>query len=304
MNVLITGGAGFIGSHLADRLIARGDNVSVIDNLLTGRRENLPKDVKFYNKGVEEWCGYIFDSEKPDIVIHAAASYNDPDNWERDIMTNGVGTANIVRESLDYNVKRLIYFQTSLCYGIPKEQPIRITHPINPFSSYAISKTTGESYIANSELDYVSFRLANCYGERNLTGPIPTFYKRLTSGQKCFVVKSRRDFVYISDLVDIVMKAIDGEGNKGKYHISTGSDFSIKELFDNVCEALNIKVDAEIKERSKDDVATILLDPSKTLRDFNIKALSVPLKEGILRAVKWYQENTVGETYTHLRGLK
>src|SRR5690606_37026460 len=132
-----------------------------------------------------------------------------------------------------HNVNRLIYFQTALCYGIPQEQPITLNHPIEPsLSSYAISKTAGEHHIFLSGLNAISFRLANAYGPRNISGPLPTFYHRITNNKQCFVMDTRRDFIFIQDLVDIVEKAVDGAGEPGPYHISSGKDFSIKELFD------------------------------------------------------------------------
>ncbi len=147
--------------------------------------------------------------------------------------------SNVVKATRAAGVERLIYFQTALCYGTrPLEQPITLDHPIRPDSSYAISKTAGEQYIELSGLDFVSFRLANAYGPRNISGPLPTFYSRLTDGKPCFVMDTRRDFIYIDDLVNVVMQAvIDGTGHR-HYHVSTGSDFSIKELFDATVDAL------------------------------------------------------------------
>ena len=121
-------------------------------------------------------------------VVHAAAAYKNPDDWEEDVKTNA-GSALVVKASLRHQVSRLIYFQTSLCYGIhPLEQAITLSHPIRPDSSYAISKTAGRQYIMMSGLNYISFRLANAYGPRNLSGPLPTFYHRLTNGKPCFVM--------------------------------------------------------------------------------------------------------------------
>src|SRR5207244_3821868 len=118
-------------------------------------------------------------SFKPEIVVHAAASYKDPENWKEDVLTNVLGTSNVVKESIKSHVKRVIYFQTSLCYGKPQTAPITLEHRVNPESSYAISKTAAEQYIALSGLDFISFRLANVYGPRNISGPLPTFFKRL-----------------------------------------------------------------------------------------------------------------------------
>jgi len=308
LKVFITGGAGFIGSHIADRLLARGDEVLVVDNYATGRRDNLVQNSK-----LEVVEGTIADTSLvedlisrflPDVVIHAAASYKDPDDWEEDSLTNVLGTANVVKSSIKNNVKRIIYFQTALGYGlIPEEQPITLKHPVKlEGSSYAISKTAGEAYIELSGLDFISFRLANAYGPRNISGPLPTFYHRLTTGKTCFCMDTRRDFIYISDLVDVVIKAIDGTGRSGPYHISSGSDYSIKELFDATIKALNITLDepVEVKERNPDDVYTILLDPSETERDFTWK-VTTPLDDGVRATIDYYKEYGITQTYTHLK---
>jgi len=308
MKIFITGGAGFIGSNLADRLLDRGDEVLVVDNFATGRRDNLvPRKTLRLVEGTIADSSLVNDligTFKPDIVVHAAASYKDPDNWEEDVRTNTLGGAIVAQAVLSNDVGRLIYFQTALCYGVkPIEQPITLEHPIRPGdSSYAISKTAAEQYIALNGLEFISFRLANAYGPRNLSGPLPTFYHRLTNGLKCFVMDTRRDFIYIDDLVDVVMMAIDGKGTRGYYHISSGKDFSIKELFDNTVKALGIRLDEEvkIKERNPDDAFTILLDPSKTENDFRWK-VTTPLEEGVKKTVDYYREYGIQETYTHLK---
>ena len=311
MKVLITGGAGFIGSHLAEQRFARGDEVLVIDNFATGRRDNIETQ-----DGLELVEGTIadrdlmretFDRFRPDVVVHAAASYKDPENWAEDTATNVLGSAIVAQESKRAGVKRIIYFQTALCYGLqPLEQPITLNHPIrSDGSSYAISKTAGEQYIALSGVEFLSFRLANAYGPRNLSGPLPTFFQRLSNGQKCFVMDTRRDFIYVQDLIDVVVKAIDGRGGAGYYHISSGKDYSIKELFDETVNAMGISLDkpVEIKPRNPDDVASILLDPSKTNKTFDWKT-STPLSEGVSRAIDYYQEFGVNQTFTHLRLAK
>lgn len=310
MKVLITGGSGFIGSHLTDRLLARGDEMLVIDNYATGRRDNLTPhaNLRIIEGTIADGTlvRRAFDDFKPEQVVHAAASYKDPNNWSEDSLTNVLGTANIVQASRAAGIKRIIYFQTALCYGLhPIEQPITLSHPIRPDgSSYAISKTAGENYISLSGLDFISFRLANAYGPRNLSGPLPTFYQRLTSGKKCFVMNTRRDFIYVGDLVDVVIKALDGKGEKGYYHISSGSDYAIKELYDATIEALRIieTEPVEVRERNPDDVFSILLDPSKTNKDFSWKA-STPLADGVARAIEYYKTFGIGETYTHLKQM-
>ena len=308
MKILITGGAGFIGSHLADALLKEGHEVFIIDNLATGRLENVPREAVFWNKDIrkEDFMDSYFSSIQPEIVVHAAASYKDPDDWQEDTNTNVLGTVNVVKQSIKYGVKRFIYLQTSLCYGPPQEIPITLQHPINPQNSYAISKVAAERYIMMSGLNYVSFRLANCYGPRNLSGPIPTFYKRLSEGLGCTIMDTRRDFVYIEELVEILILAVNGAG-EGIYHVSSGKDYSIEDAYWDVYNAMDFSkegiVSHEFVSRGIDDVETILLDPSRTVRDFHIQAKlkSRSLSWGIAEAVEWYKRNGVGKTYTHLK---
>ena len=311
MRVLITGGAGFIGSHLADKLLERKDEVLVIDNYATARRDNLtPQANLTVVEGTiadTDLVYKIFEEFKPDVVVHAAAAYRDPDDWSEDARTNVVGTANVMLAAKRVRPKRLIYFQTALGYGLkPIEQPITLNHPLKPEgSSYAISKTAGEEYVELGGIDFLSFRLANAYGPRNLSGPLPTFYHRLTTGKPCFVMDTRRDFVYIDDLVSVVMKAIDGRGEPGYYHISSGADYSIKELFDATVKALGIKLEqeVEVRPRNPDDTYTILLDPSKTEETFDWR-VNTPLDEGVRAAIDWYKEHGITQTYTHLKQVE
>jgi UDP-glucose 4-epimerase len=308
VRVLITGGAGFIGSHLADRLLERGDEVLAIDNYATARRDNLAEHA---NLTVVE--GTIvdpdvvrstFESFEPEVIAHAAASYKDPEDWSEDAATNAVGTANVVRTAKAGNVNRLVYFQTALCYGLhPLEQPITLDHPLRPSdSSYAISKTAGEHYVSLSGLDWVSLRLANAYGPRNVSGPLPTFFHRLTEGKPVFVMDTRRDFIYVQDLIDLVVMAIDGKGSGGVYHASSGTDYSIKELLDGTIKALGIELDdeVEVRPRGEDDAFTILLDPARTNEQFGWSPRT-PLEEGVQKAIDYYREFGIEETYTHLK---
>lgn len=306
MKIYITGGSGFVGSSLADRLLARGDEVMVIDNYATGRRDNLKPQPKLtvIEASITDRAVVMktISDFKPDLVVHAAASYKDPEDWETDAAVNVLGTANVAQAAKAAGCKRMIYFQTALCYGLkPLEQPITLTHPILPGgSSYSISKTAAEQYIELSGLDYVTFRLANAYGPRNLSGPLPTFFTRLTANKPCFVMDTRRDFVYIDDLVDCVMIAVDGKG-KGAYHIASGSDYAIKELFDETLHALRINLErpVEVRERHPDDAFTILLDPSRTTKEFGWK-IKTPLREGVAKAIDYYKSHGITQTFTHL----
>ncbi len=305
--ILVTGGLGQIGSHITEMLLERGDKVVVIDNLATGRREHLADhpnltvvidtiaDKVLVEKLVEEL--------KPDAIVHTAASYKDPDDWYNDTLTNCVGGANVVDAAKKHGVGRFIYFQTALCYGLkPIQQPIRLDHPRLPgSSSYSISKTANEFYLELSGVDFVTFRLANVVGPRNVAGPLPIFYQRLKDGKQCFVTNARRDFVFVKDLARVVLKAIDGIG-RGAYHFSSGKDVAIQELYDAVVTALDVpgKPKAEVKELGPDDVFSILLDPSRTFEDFG-KIEFTSLQETVSAAMAYYQRHgTLGE-YTHLR---
>jgi nucleoside-diphosphate-sugar epimerase len=208
-----------------------------------------------------------------------------------------------VHAAKEFGVKRFIYFQTALCYGVkPLHQPIRLDHPKFPAnSSYAITKTANEDFIEISGLDFVTFRLANVIGPRNVSGPLPIFFQRLKDGKQCFVTTARRDFVYVMDLAKNVIKACDGTG-KGAYHFSSGTDVAIIELYNEVVAAMGIKDSPkpEIKELGPDDAPSILLDPSRTFKDFG-KVEFTPLKETVRAAIEYFKvHGTLGE-YTHLK---
>lgn len=307
MRVLVTGACGQVGSHVAEMLLARGDEVLGIDNLETGRAEHLPAQ-----NNLELIIGSIADKQlmeetfarfKPEVVVHTAASYKDPEDYYNDALTNVVGMANLVQACKANGCSRFIYFQTALCYGVkPLQQPIALDHPRFPNnSSYAISKTAAEDYLEISGLDWVSFRLANVVGPRNTSGPLPIFFQRLSQGKKCFVTKARRDFVFVRDLAANVVKACDGTGS-GAYHFSSGTDVAIKELYDAVVKGmgLNEYPEPEVRELGEDDAPSILLDPSRTLKDFGAIQFT-PLEETVKAAVAYYREFGVVGGYTHLK---
>jgi len=306
VKVLITGGCGQVGSHVAELLLARGDSVVSIDNFATGRAENLPPQNRLTvvegnigDKGlVDHWVSDF----KPEVIVHAAASYKDPTDWYNDTLTNCVGGANVVAAAMANKVGRFIYFQTSLCYGVkPSEQPITLNHPLNPGnSSYAVTKTTTEHFLALSGIDYVTFRLANVIGPRNVSGPLPVFYQRLKDGKKCFVTKARRDFVFVGDLARYSVMAADGRG-RGIYHFSSGTDVPIIELYDAVVRAMGINdyPAPDVRDIGADEAPSILLDPSRTFADFGPIKFT-PLATTVARAVKYYQEFGAHGGYTHL----
>ena len=307
MKVFVTGGCGQVGSHVAEMLLERGDQVLVIDNLATGRRDHLANhknlEVVIDTISDRDLINNLVEKFQPEVIVHTAASYKDPDDWYNDSLTNVVGAANLLQATKAFGVRRLIYFQTSLCYGVkPLQQPIRLDHPKFPAnSSYAITKTAAEDLIEISGVDFVTFRLANVIGPRNVSGPLPIFYQRLSEGKRCFVTRSRRDFVFVKDLAKNVLRACDGVG-KGTYHFSSGKDVAIKELYDSVVAAMGIAQypEPEVRDLGPDDAPSILLDPSKTFEDFG-EITFTPLEGISTAAVDYYRQFGVQGGYTHLR---
>ena len=307
MKVFVTGGCGQIGSHITELLLERGDSVLVMDNLATGRREHLKDhpnlEVVIDTIANKELVDSLFERFQPDVVVHTAASYKNPDDWYNDTLTNCVGGSNVIAASKANQVKRFIYFQTALCYGVkPLQQPIRLDHPKFPAnSSYAITKTANEDFLEISGLDFVTFRLANVVGPRNVSGPLPIFFQRLSEGKKCFVTKARRDFVFVMDLAKAVVTACDGRG-QGTYHFSSGSDVAILELYDAVVKAMKLEQypEPEVRELGADDAPSILLDPSRTLEDFGPIEFT-PIERTVEAAIRYFEEFGVHGGYTHLK---
>lgn len=312
--LFITGVGGFIASTLADRLLPHHDIIGV-DNFETGRRENIPKGVIFNEYSItENWIQELFEHFFPDILVHCAASYKDPNNWMRDADTNVRGTAWLCYLAKKYGVEKIIYLQTSLCYGLNpllrstnEFGPIPINCPLNPTpDSYAITKTAAEQIIAMSGVPFVSLRLSNCYGPRNLNGAIPAIYKKMKDGEQPTVVKTRRTFIYVQDLINLIERIVNGEGGRNYYHVASGHDNSISDVYDAIGDAMFYGYGCKypppiIMEKSPHEVETLLLDPTETFEDFPGWFQNTLLEDGIMESVKWYEENGVGEVYTHLR---
>ena len=250
------------------------------DNFLTGRRENCDLTrVQEYDI-TTRWQLYE-DANKvePDVVIHCAASYSDPDLWHRDTDTNVSGCINAAAVAKHHGA-HLIYFQTIL----------------PPISSYAISKIAGEQYLRLSGVDLTVFRLANIYGPRNISGPIPVFYKRLTQGLPCTVVNTTREMVYIEDLVRAVEQVIE-ERLEGTFDVCTGEPVPILSLYEGVAWELGNSTEPGLKAPDLDDVQG-MIQASDGVPGWKPE---ISLAEGIYRTVASYREVGVAHTYTHLR---
>lgn len=305
MRILITGGAGCLGSNLIEHWLPKGHTIFVIDNFATGKREVVPEveglNVKEGSITDEALVNDCFSSFKPDVVIHAAAAYKDPDDWVEDSRTNVIGSAHVARAAKANDVKRLINLQTALCYGRPKSLPIFATDPTAPFTSYGITKTAGEQFMMLSGVPTLSLRIANVTGPRLAIGPIPTFYKRLKAGQNCFCSDTSRDFLDMSDFLNFMDLAIKVDAPTGTFNLASGEAHSIKEIFDIVTDYLGMGAkDVPVVPPAADDVPVVSLDASETLRVFGWKA-QIGFAETIRRQLAWYDEHGVTDVFSHLK---
>ena len=305
MRIIITGGAGCLGSNLIENLLPKGCEILVIDNFATGKREVVPPvDGLMVEEGSiadGDLIDRCFDEFSPEVVIHSAAAYKDPNDWEEDSATNVIGSIHVAKAAARVGVRKIINFQTALCYGRPERIPIPPNHPERPFTSYGISKTAGERYLINSGLPVVSLRLANVTGPRLAIGPIPTFYQRLKAGKSCFCSDTRRDFLDMEDFVSIMEIVMKKETPVGVFNVSTGESRSILDVFEAVSSYLGIEPHEPppVVPPGADDVPEVVLDPSETEKTLGWKA-QVGFEETIRRMLSWYDQHGVSAIHSHL----
>ncbi len=302
MNILVTGGIGFIGSNLVDRLIEEGHKVVVIDNLSTGEIENLHNEAKFDEL---DMCSKkiidVFKKEKIDIVYHEAAqinvqkSINDP-VFDGDV--NILGTINILEACKETNVKKIIYASSAAVYGEPQYWGIDERHPIVPISYYGISKHTPENYIriynGLYNIDYTILRYANAYGIRQDPkgegGVIAIFMDKLFKGKSPTIFgdgSATRDFIYVEDIVEANIKALN-RGSKEVFNIGTGRATSIKELFNVMKEIMETDVEVQFVGERKGDIKDSFFNIKKANKGLGF----IPqfrLEEGLYKTIKYYE---------------
>jgi UDP-glucose 4-epimerase len=307
MRILITGGAGCLGSNLTERYLGAGHDVLVIDNFATGHRESLPPShpkMVVVDGSVTDrsLLDRLFADFRPSHVIHSAAAYKNPDDWLEDARTNVEGSIHIAQLSKANGIKRLINFNTALSYGRPEMLPIPPDAPARPFTSYGISKQAGENYMMMAGAPLVSLRLANVTGPRLAIGPIPTFYTRLKAGKGCFCSKTIRDFIDMDDFFSLVDVALQDGAPTGSFNVSTGTGHSIKEIFDIVVDHLKVTLNEPVPEvdAGADDVPAVILDPTKTIETFGWRP-RYRFEDTIRRMLAWYDIHGVTAIYSHLK---
>ncbi|HRJ70662.1 MAG TPA: NAD-dependent epimerase/dehydratase family protein [Terrimicrobiaceae bacterium] len=309
MRILITGGAGCLGSNLIDRLLPQGHEIHAVDNFATGKRGNLPEvpgltvtEGTIADPAVVETAFAAF---QPEVVIHSAAAYKDPANWAEDAASNVLGSIHVAKAAEKHGARSIIHFQTALCYGRPAKVPISVDQPTRPFTSYGISKTAGEQFLMMSSVPVVSLRLANITGPRLAIGPIPTFYKRLKAGQKCFCSETVRDFLDMDDFLSLMELLLARPETRGIFNVSSGEGRSIKDVFDAVAAYLNITPaeDVPLVPPGDDDVPAVVLDPAATKEQLGWEA-RIGFTDTINRMLAWYDQYGVTDVFSHLAAPK
>lgn len=307
MRILITGGAGCLGTNLVEHWLPQGHDILVLDNFATGNREALPIGLPRFEL-VEgsiadpSLVDRAFADFKPTHVVHAAAAYKDPDNWREDIATNILGSANVALAARQASVERFVNFQTALCYGTPEELPIPVNHACRPAASYGISKTAGEQYAAMAGVPFVSVRIASVIGPRLTIGAIPTLYSRLKAGKAVFCTTAVRDFLAMSDFLSFMDKAMKPGAATGIFNVGPGKGHSIQDVLSAVAKAVNVAMPdpVDVRPVSSDDVEVVVLDPTETAHAFGWSA-RVPFDAAIADMVSWYDRYGISAIHSHLK---
>lgn len=307
MRLLITGGAGCLGSELANHFGSKGYQVLVVDNFSTGNPSwvSASSQIRIRECSVlsAEDLDDAFSEFRPSHVIHAAASYANPNDWRGDLSTNAAGTLNVVKACESSGVEKLVYLQTALGYGKPALSPIPVEHSLRPTSSYGISKVAGELYaLAANITSSVSLRLANVCAPRLSIGPLPTFYKNLLAGEECTVTNAERDFLSIEDFLSLAeMVLLFDSPISGAFNVSTGTGKTILEVFEAVATAMSIQSPPhKLVPVANDDIQSVVLSPVLTGETFGWSA-GTDFTEMINRQVRWFQLHGVGTIRSHLR---
>jgi len=304
LKVLVTGGAGFIASNLADRLIADGHKVAIIDNLSTGSKANLNPKAAFYEMDItDKALAKVFEKEKPDIVNHHAAQIDVRRSVREPAFDAGVnilGSINIIENCVKHRVKKMIYISSGgAMYGEPKYVPADENHPVIPLCPYGISKHTVEHYVELAHildgLTYTVLRYANVYGPRQdphgEAGVVGIFSENLLNGLDCTIFgdgSKTRDYVYIDDIVEANVLAMT-KGDNEAFNIGRGIETTDFEIFDNVRKSLGMKVEPKYADKRKGEIDRIALTAAKAKKILGWEP-KISIEEGIRRAAAFYRK--------------
>jgi UDP-glucose 4-epimerase len=309
---LVTGGAGFIGSHLVDRLLNQGEGARVLDNLDTGKKENLANSIK----EIDFRKGDIRDSKAVkkavkgvDYVLHIAAQRSVPRSINNPLSSNEVnvqGTLNVLWLAKEAGVRRVVYASSSSVYGNSQTMPLKESYPPAPISPYAVSKLVGEYYCEVFYriygLETVSLRYFNVFGPRQdphsqYANVVPLFINAGLEGKSVEVHwdgLQSRDFTYIENTVNATLLAATVPGVAGKvFNVGSGRDYSVLDLLKTVERILDRPINYTHTPARKGDVRRTLADVSQAERLLGYKA-SVGFEEGLERTAAWFKRQGVG----------
>jgi UDP-glucose 4-epimerase len=279
--VLVTGGAGFIGSHVVDHLLEHGHDVAVIDNLSTGKRGNIPEEARFYEVDIRTGCSEVFEDFRPEVVSHQAAqmdvrrSVREPD-FDADV--NVLGTIRLLENCTKYEVKKFILASTGgAVYGEQQEFPAPEDHPQYPVSPYGVSKLAGERYLYFYGVQYglpgVALRYANVYGPRQdphgEAGVVAIFCGNLAAGETSTINgtgEQTRDYVYAGDVARANMLALEREVPAGAYNVGTGIETSVNQLYELLRRASGRDISPKHGPAKPGEQLRSCVDPSKAAK--------------------------------------
>lgn len=306
--VIVTGGAGFVGSHVVEHLIGAGCRVLVIDNLSTGRQYNLIDGCEFFEGdigGAELW--QVFSNFKPDAVVHAAAQASVPVSMEQpqlDARTNILGGINLAQVAMTIGCRQFVYINTGgALYGNPRYLPVDEEHPIEPLSAYGLAKWTMEQYLnllLPRDMDLKVLRLANVYGPRQSVdseaGVVATFGLRMLRGQPVAIHgdgEQTRDFVYVGDVAEACLRAL-ATGGRYVANVSSGLATSVNALFAEMVAKTGYRLDPVTDEARAGDIRHSVLSNGKA-REVLGWAPTVYLGEGLERTLTWLRHEVAEE---------
>ncbi len=282
MRVLVTGGAGFIGSHIVDAAVAAGHDVASVDNLFTGKRSNLNPRARFHQVDITDaaMLEEVFEQEKPEVVNHHAAqadvrrSMADPGF---DATVNIVGSLNLLQLCVKYQVARVTFASTCAIYSEPEHIPMDEVHPVAPQSAYGMAKYTVENYLRlfsdTYGLRYKVFRYGNVFGPKQdpkgEAGVVAIFVGQMLSGVQSTIFgdgTKTRDYVYVGDVVDANLRAMEPVGDNEVFNLARGIEVSDFEIFDAVRKAVGVAVEPVYAEKRPGEADRVALDASKARR--------------------------------------
>lgn len=308
MKILITGGAGFIASHIAERYIELGHEVVIVDNLVTGKRENLPSKAIFYEVDIcDSKLSQIFEKEKPDIVNHHAAQMDvrkSVDDPIYDATVNVLGGLNVMQNCVKHDVQKVIFASTGgAIYGEQDYFPADENHALRPLSPYGITKLTTEKYLyfyqQSYGLKYTILRYANVYGPRQNphgeAGVVAIFSTKILKGEQPVINgdgKQTRDYIYVGDVVKAGEIALNSADNK-IYNIGTGFETDVNVLFNKIKEAMGKDVPEVHGPAKAGEQLRSVLDASLIQKEQGWKP-NVSLDNGLKMTVEFFQNKFRG----------